>query len=531
MPAYPESARRQGVEGVATLRFQVHTDGSVTEMSVVRSAGHLRSRRGGHGGGRKWRFEPARRGKDAVVVWVTLPVRFELKRWRRRDNEGRDPSPLGRQVAAAWAVIGGTAPVARAVAAQSLWDDPAFALYRQAVEAMEAKDFARASTLADEAIKAYPDNILAYYLRGQAALAERRWPDAATAFAKVVALYPGSFAGQRDLATALQQAGRTRRGGARLRGGAHAQARQRGHPAAPGLPVRQRQADRTGPEPLLQSLADRGTKAYDVYTTLARIAYEKDDFAGSEAAFVKALAVRDDGKTWFNLGVVRVRRERSEGGPRGLRACREARRDQGAGGQRDREGQGGAPEVIGRGVVAVAWLVAASLVAAQPAERAQTILHMLDYVAVDYPEFVRDGKVLDQSEYDEQLEFVTQVRALLEHLAARPERGELLARADRLVALVKDKRPGAGGGGSRRPSCAGPSSRPTAWRSRPSARPISGRRAALYTAQCAACHGATGRGDGPAGQGLDPRPSNFHDRRTHGPAERLRRSTAPSPWA
>ena len=98
--------------------------------------------------------------------------------------------------------------------------------------------------------------------------------------------------------------------------------------------------------------------------------------------------------------------------------------------------------MIGRGIVAVAWLVAASMAAAQPAERAQTILHMLDYVAVDYPEFVKDGKVVDQSEYDEQLEFVTQVRALLEQLDARPERGELLARADRLMALVKDKGPG-----------------------------------------------------------------------------------------
>jgi len=25
------------------------------------------------------RFEPARRGSQAVAVWVTLPVRFELK--------------------------------------------------------------------------------------------------------------------------------------------------------------------------------------------------------------------------------------------------------------------------------------------------------------------------------------------------------------------------------------------------------------------------------------------------------------------
>jgi outer membrane biosynthesis protein TonB len=25
-----------------------------------------------------WKFEPARRGDEPVVVWVTLPVRFEL---------------------------------------------------------------------------------------------------------------------------------------------------------------------------------------------------------------------------------------------------------------------------------------------------------------------------------------------------------------------------------------------------------------------------------------------------------------------
>jgi high-affinity iron transporter len=35
--------------------------------------------------------------------------------------------------------------------------------------------------------------------------------------------------------------------------------------------------------------------------------------------------------------------------------------------------------------------------------------------------------------------------------------------------------------------------------------------ARLFDAQCAACHGASGRGDGPAAKGLDPAPANFHD--------------------
>jgi predicted Zn-dependent protease len=201
---------------------------------------------------------------------------------------------------------------AGAVEAQSLWDDPAFALYRQAVEALEAKDYPRASTLAGEAIKAYPDHLLAHYLRGQAALAQNRWDDAAVAFQKVVTLYPASFAAQRDLATALQQAGRTDEA-------------MRAYEAAVKirpdneetqlrlafLLIQGKQPDRA--QPVLQALADKGTKAPDVYTALARMAYEKDDFAAAEQAFVKAVAIRDDGKTWFNLGVVRVRRDDLQG--------------------------------------------------------------------------------------------------------------------------------------------------------------------------------------------------------------------------
>jgi high-affinity iron transporter len=35
---------------------------------------------------------------------------------------------------------------------------------------------------------------------------------------------------------------------------------------------------------------------------------------------------------------------------------------------------------------------------------------------------------------------------------------------------------------------------------------------ALYAARCAACHGPEGRGDGPAGRGLEPAPGDFYDR-------------------
>lgn len=77
-PRYPESARRQGIEGVTTLRFLVLPTGRVDQMLIARSAGHADLDRAAMDAVKTWLFEPARRGKEAVAVWVTLPVRFEL---------------------------------------------------------------------------------------------------------------------------------------------------------------------------------------------------------------------------------------------------------------------------------------------------------------------------------------------------------------------------------------------------------------------------------------------------------------------
>lgn len=33
----------------------------------------------------------------------------------------------------------------------------------------------------------------------------------------------------------------------------------------------------------------------------------------------------------------------------------------------------------------------------------------------------------------------------------------------------------------------------------------------IFSTRCAVCHGAEGRGDGPGGAGLTPRPRNYHD--------------------
>src|SRR5688572_27608800 len=150
-----------------------------------------------------------------------------------------------------------------------------------------------------------------------------------------------------------------------------------------------------------------------------------------------------------------------------------------------------------------------------PQERGATIVHLLDYVAVDYPEFVKDGQVLDEAEYKEQLEFVGQAIASLEQLPDQPARARLLEQARALLAQVQAKAPGdvVSGGANELKAGVIAAYRITV---APRQAPKLTAAAPLYQAQCASCHGATGRGDGAAGKGLDPAPSNFHD------AERMR---------
>jgi protein TonB len=78
-PRYPESAKRAGAQGVTLLRVRVLESGRVGQVLVEKSAGFRDLDFAAAEAVRKWLFEPARRGKDAVAVWVMLPVKFELR--------------------------------------------------------------------------------------------------------------------------------------------------------------------------------------------------------------------------------------------------------------------------------------------------------------------------------------------------------------------------------------------------------------------------------------------------------------------
>ncbi len=141
---------------------------------------------------------------------------------------------------------------------------------------------------------------------------------------------------------------------------------------------------------------------------------------------------------------------------------------------------------------------------------AQSIIGALDYVAIDYPEAVRAGKVINTAEYAEQHEFLETVIQLLGTLPPRPERQAMLSQAHQLVTLVDQLAPADQVASGVRQLVAdliqayGVVTAPLVAPGPASAAPV-------YAEQCASCHGVSGLGDGLAGTMLEPPPTNFHN--------------------
>lgn len=140
----------------------------------------------------------------------------------------------------------------------------------------------------------------------------------------------------------------------------------------------------------------------------------------------------------------------------------------------------------------------------------QVILHLLDYVSVEYPQFVQAGKVVNQAEYAEQLEFAGQIETMVRALPPNEKRDAYAQRAADLLKLIRDKQDGAQISKLARDlqrELIAAYDIPVA----PKQAPDMATAAALYAANCAACHGVDGDGAGPQAPGLDPKPANFHD--------------------
>ena len=148
--------------------------------------------------------------------------------------------------------------------------------------------------------------------------------------------------------------------------------------------------------------------------------------------------------------------------------------------------------------------------AVTPDRGPQTIVHLLDYVSAEYPQFVQAGKVVNPGEYAEQVEFAGQIRDMVNALPAHSKREAFARQAEQLVALIRAKADGAQVAALARELQQGLITTyriPVA----PKQAPDISTAAALYVARCAVCHGRNGDGTGPQAGKLEPQPSNFRD--------------------
>lgn len=162
-------------------------------------------------------------------------------------------------------------------------------------------------------------------------------------------------------------------------------------------------------------------------------------------------------------------------------------------------------------VLLIALTGALSLSARASEADVQRVWQILDYLAADYAGALQDGRIVSPSEFAEMQEFAQTARAKIAALDAGPEQPSLLRAADELRHAIDAKADASKVAAlatqlGNRLLAAYPM--PLA----PAAAPDVQAGARLYAAECAGCHGAAGRGDGPLAQALEPKPTAFTDR-------------------
>ncbi|WP_124944990.1 hypothetical protein [Sulfurirhabdus autotrophica] len=77
--------------------------------------------------------------------------------------------------------------------------------------------------------------------------------------------------------------------------------------------------------------------------------------------------------------------------------------------------------------------------AARADDLAQSIVHMLDYIGVDYKKIVEEKKIVNEAEYAEQIEFSGQMIQSVAKLPNFPEKNVVQSQVGALKELVDSK--------------------------------------------------------------------------------------------
>ncbi len=160
-------------------------------------------------------------------------------------------------------------------------------------------------------------------------------------------------------------------------------------------------------------------------------------------------------------------------------------------------------------VAAVLLLLVFALPSYPSSPEAKRILSLVDYIGGDYRNAVSGGRIINDAEYNEMLEFSSEVGGLFADMEKEGGDGAGLGPdLARLSALITDK---ADPAEVEKLSASIKSKIITAYNivPHPPEPPSIANGEAFYNAQCSLCHGMTGAGDGPVASGLNPAPANF----------------------
>ena len=144
---------------------------------------------------------------------------------------------------------------------------------------------------------------------------------------------------------------------------------------------------------------------------------------------------------------------------------------------------------------------------------AQTVVHLLNYVSFDYAEAVKDGQIINDQEYDEQLEFAAHIIDLTRtsSFLPSPQKEILLKEMGLLLEKIKEKVADeeiaaiASRIKNEIIELADIATAPRFWPDLSSGKEL------YQSLDCISCHGEQGRGDGILAPGLEPPPGNFFD--------------------
>jgi periplasmic protein TonB len=78
-PNYPPVSRKTGEQGRVLIDVYILADGSVGQIKLKKSSGYPRLDDAAIDAVRRWRYQPARRGDEAINFWYVQPLNFSLE--------------------------------------------------------------------------------------------------------------------------------------------------------------------------------------------------------------------------------------------------------------------------------------------------------------------------------------------------------------------------------------------------------------------------------------------------------------------